>query len=242
MQIISSPSSGQVIIQYDFTDEFTGTGKLDKTWTPLFGTWQKNGSGKAVSSNGPSTYSQGNFPLVSFLTQKSENLVLKAEQNDYSQGYGVAFWVTDSNNWWAAVIDAVAKGGDPFLVDYVFKIIKKSTEEGIVVVASNTFPDQQKDTTRAARVVLELYSDRSFWGRAELEGFTGLYGLATVTMLQTSQVTNNQVTLGWVTQNANFGTTPITSVAYGNKKWVAVGWYGSIRSTQNFTPISQARK
>jgi hypothetical protein len=45
----------------------------------------------------------------------------------------------------------------------------------------------------------------------------------------------NKAVISWKSQTSNFGTSAITSIAYANGTWVAVGSYGQIRTSTNTT-------
>ena len=49
--------------------------------------------------------------------------------------------------------------------------------------------------------------------------------------LGTFDVVANEVIIAWTTQNSNFGTTTINSVAYDNGLWVAAGYSGQLRTS-----------
>lgn len=94
MQILASPSSG---ILGAFTDEFSST--LDPRYTATSGTWTVS-SGDASTSTAASSY-----PLLSFDAGINTVSVRTEGGVTNSFGWGVAFWVVDSNNWWAAIAD-----------------------------------------------------------------------------------------------------------------------------------------
>lgn len=82
-----------------FTDEFSGTGSLSQRWTSTRGTWS-TASDKSYTATAASTY-----PLATF----NANTTAVNVRVDYgavsTHGWGVAFWVKDTNNWWAVVTD-----------------------------------------------------------------------------------------------------------------------------------------
>lgn len=80
------------------TDTFTrttsgslGTSDSGTLWNALRGVWSANGS-QATSSDTASTY-----PIASATFAADATL-----SEDVSGGTGLAFWITDANNWWAA--------------------------------------------------------------------------------------------------------------------------------------------
>ena len=60
-------------------------------WTALRGTWTTNGT-QATSADAGSSYPIGSIPFQANITTSA----------DVSGGVGLAFWVTDANNWWAS--------------------------------------------------------------------------------------------------------------------------------------------
>ena len=84
------------------TDTFTrsstvtglGTSETGQPWTSLRGNWRISGSNTALSDDAGSTYA-----LSSVNFGSSDSTVQVA----VSPGTGTAFWVTDANNWWAAI-------------------------------------------------------------------------------------------------------------------------------------------
>ena len=83
------------------TDTFTrantttglGTSTSGSLWSALRGNWIIS-SNKATSSDAPSSY-----PLTSVEVGKLEQTI---KVTDIGSGPGIAFWVTDANNWWGA--------------------------------------------------------------------------------------------------------------------------------------------
>jgi hypothetical protein len=80
------------------TDTFTrttsgslGTSDSGTLWNALRGVWSANGS-QATSADTESTY-----PIASATFAADATL-----SADVSGGTGLAFWITDANNWWAA--------------------------------------------------------------------------------------------------------------------------------------------
>ena len=84
-----------------FTDEFSGTGALAQRWTSTRGSWSV-ASDKSYTATAASSY-----PLATF----NANTIGVSVRVDYgaasTHGWGVAFWVKDSDNWWAVVTDRV---------------------------------------------------------------------------------------------------------------------------------------
>jgi len=82
-----------------FTDPFTGTGALASRWTNTSGSWTRD-TDDAYTATAASSY-----PLASF-DANTRNVSVRSEYGVANTfGWGVAFWVTDANNWWAAVVD-----------------------------------------------------------------------------------------------------------------------------------------
>lgn len=82
-----------------FTDPFTGTGSLASRWTNTSGSWTRD-TDDAYTATAASSY-----PLASF-DANTRNVSVRSEYGVANTfGWGVAFWVTDANNWWAAVVD-----------------------------------------------------------------------------------------------------------------------------------------
>lgn len=69
-----------------------GIATSGQAWVALKGSWTTNGS-QATSSNSGSTYPIGSIPF-------QQNVIASADVN--GGGPGLAFWVTDANNWWAS--------------------------------------------------------------------------------------------------------------------------------------------
>jgi hypothetical protein len=82
-----------------FTDPFTGTGSLASRWTNTSGSWTRDADDAYTATAAAS------YPLASF-DANTRNVSVRSEYGVANTlGWGVAFWVTDSNNWWAAVVD-----------------------------------------------------------------------------------------------------------------------------------------
>lgn len=82
-----------------FIDEFPGDGDLASRWSATRGTWTKTAD-DAVTSTAASSY-----PLLSFNANTQRATVRTEGGTAGTIGWGAAFWVVDSNNWWAAVVD-----------------------------------------------------------------------------------------------------------------------------------------
>jgi hypothetical protein len=88
------PLPTSVSDNFNRTTNPLGTSSSGHSWVAYRGTWQANGtvgySGTAASS----------YPL-SAITMSSNNATTQVGRS--AAGAGVAFWVSDSNNWWGAV-------------------------------------------------------------------------------------------------------------------------------------------
>lgn len=94
MLILASPAGGPLA---SFTDEFGST--LNSRYTQTTGSWSIS-SGDLTTSTAASSY-----PLITF-NARTREVTVKAEPGTTGQyGWGVAFWVTDANNWWAVIAD-----------------------------------------------------------------------------------------------------------------------------------------
>jgi len=71
-----------------------GTSATGASWTAVRGTWYANGS--AAESDDSAT----NYSIATVNLGSSTNITSAS----VTPGMGVAFWVQDSNNWWAAVL------------------------------------------------------------------------------------------------------------------------------------------
>lgn len=81
-----------------FTDEFVGTNSssLPSKWSNIRGSW-------SIQSNKAATYtSASSYPLTTF-NANTKNVSVRANYGELAGGWGVAFWVQDSDNWWAVV-------------------------------------------------------------------------------------------------------------------------------------------
>jgi hypothetical protein len=82
-----------------FTDEFAGTGALASRWTSTTGSWS------TVSDKSYTATAASSYPLATFnANTKAVNVRVDYGTAD-THGWGVAFWVQDSSNWWAVVTD-----------------------------------------------------------------------------------------------------------------------------------------
>jgi hypothetical protein len=81
----------------NFIDTFTRTASLILPWTAVRGTWTANGTAAATASS-PSGY-----PITTIETDSANKTI---EVIGITNGAGVSFWVTDSNNWWATTTTA----------------------------------------------------------------------------------------------------------------------------------------
>jgi len=81
---------------FNRSSTFNGLGTSDtgQPWTTLRGNWRIGGSNSALSEDSASTYP------ISSVNFGSQDATSKAE---ITPGNGVAFWITDADNWWAAV-------------------------------------------------------------------------------------------------------------------------------------------
>lgn len=71
-----------------------GTADSGQIWNALRGNWRISGSNTALSDDSASSY-----PIASVNFGNTDVKV----QTDTSGGVGIAFWVSDSGSWWAAV-------------------------------------------------------------------------------------------------------------------------------------------
>lgn len=84
-----------------FTDSFTrannasALGEDVARWTAVSGTWGIN-TNKGYSTTPASSYPVATFDAI------TKDVSIKATASGSGAGYGVSFWVTDSNNWWGA--------------------------------------------------------------------------------------------------------------------------------------------
>jgi hypothetical protein len=76
----------------------------DVEWTEITGDW-------VIDTNTAYTAtSASSYPIATFDSQKY-NVSLRATNGDNKAGFGVAFWVQDTNNWWALVSDSTTTTG-----------------------------------------------------------------------------------------------------------------------------------
>ena len=73
-------------------------------WTDIRGDW-------VIDTNTAyTTTSASSYPIATFDSQKY-NVSVRATNGDNKAGFGVAFWVTDADNWWALVSDSTTTTG-----------------------------------------------------------------------------------------------------------------------------------
>ena len=77
-------------------------------WIPERGTWGINSNAVTTSTAAAS------YPIATFNAGTVAATVKATLPAVRSAGAGVAFWVTDANNWWAAVADKVDLSGAPY--------------------------------------------------------------------------------------------------------------------------------
>lgn len=93
-----------------FTDTFNRANAADLAtieyeWAEISGDWQ-------ISSNTAFTpTSASSYPIAVFDSLKENGLFRAYSNGNNNAGYGVSFWVTDSNNWWAAVANSTTSTG-----------------------------------------------------------------------------------------------------------------------------------
>jgi hypothetical protein len=94
------------VIKDDFTrtdaSSLGTTSNLVASWTATSGSWAIS-SNKATTSTSASSYPLATLDAVSELTDVDARVDVPT-----GAGPGVAFWVTDSSNWWAAVTSATS--------------------------------------------------------------------------------------------------------------------------------------
>lgn len=96
-----------------FTDSFTrgnsasAIGEDVAKWSAVSGTWGVN-TNRAYSTTPASSY-----PVVSF-DAITKDVSIKATASGSGAGYGVSFWVSDSNNWWGAHTDKSSFTAAPY--------------------------------------------------------------------------------------------------------------------------------
>jgi hypothetical protein len=96
-----------------FFDTFTRANNAsvvggDAPWTATSGTWGIS-SNTAVTSTAASSY-----PLLTFDALSTDAVVKATLPAAKSAGAGVAFWVTDNDNWWAAIAEKTDYTAAPF--------------------------------------------------------------------------------------------------------------------------------
>ena len=96
-----------------FFDTFTRANNAsvvggDAPWVATSGTWGIS-SNTAVTSTAASSY-----PLLTFDALSTDSVVKATLPTTKSAGAGVAFWVTDNDNWWAAIADKTDYNAAPY--------------------------------------------------------------------------------------------------------------------------------
>lgn len=97
-----------------FTDTFTATNSsvilptTSATYEAVRGTWGVI-SNKAYAVTAPGGYA------IATVDAKTENVRVKSTTDNTHAGVGVSWWVTDSNNWWAANSKKVSTTGTPYI-------------------------------------------------------------------------------------------------------------------------------
>jgi len=89
-----------------FADAFVGSNgsSLPSKWSNIRGSW-------SIQSNKAATYSAANtYPLTTF-NANTKNVSIRADYGELAGGWGVAFWVKDSENWWAVVSEKTSSFG-----------------------------------------------------------------------------------------------------------------------------------
>lgn len=74
-------------------------------WDPIRGTWTTNGTTLSTST------SSSSYPLLTSFDLRSQNIT--ATMSLDSAGAGIAFWVQDASNWWAA-FPFYTQGSEPY--------------------------------------------------------------------------------------------------------------------------------
>ena len=93
-------SGGKVLAS--MSDNFNRSDNTDITavgakWTETSGSW-------SISSNRLSTSTSASSYPIATLRTNTKNATLKVEGTG-GDGWGVAFWVVDQNNWWSAATE-----------------------------------------------------------------------------------------------------------------------------------------
>jgi hypothetical protein len=78
-------------------------------WDPIRGNWSTDGN-KLSTSTSPSSY-----PIITSFDSRSTNITATLSLD--SAGPGVAFWVQDQDNWWAAST-YYTLGSEPYITGY----------------------------------------------------------------------------------------------------------------------------
>ena len=74
-----------------------GTSSIGNVWLNLRGTWTANNTGLATTATTASSYPLATVPFKVASTMTAQSV---------SAGAGIAFWVTDSNNFWGVINSA----------------------------------------------------------------------------------------------------------------------------------------
>lgn len=96
-----------------FFDAFTRANNAnavggDAPWSVTSGTWGITNN-NAITSTAASSY-----PLLTFDALSTDAVVKATLPTTKSAGAGVAFWVTDNDNWWAAIANKIDYSAAPF--------------------------------------------------------------------------------------------------------------------------------
>jgi len=96
-----------------FTDFFTrannnsAIGEDIAKWSAVSGTWGVN-TNRAYSTTPASSYPVTTFDAI------TKDVSIKATASGSGAGYGISFWVSDSDNWWAAHTDKSSFTAAPY--------------------------------------------------------------------------------------------------------------------------------
>ena len=89
----------------NFNPSITEEFEVLNAWDPLSGTWTTNGTTLSTST------SSSSYPLLTSFDLRSQNITATMSLN--SAGAGIAFWVQDPGNWWAA-LPFYTQGSEPY--------------------------------------------------------------------------------------------------------------------------------